>query len=136
MTFWTGMRLSCELNLPKMKWISTDLLDIGFNVQVCLELNAGMDFISVIFTEMNFIPDDKISCKPYLKWNVHQNIGALCNAAKMKLHVNRTCFHAGLKCQTGTSSFYLSCKHTFGVTPCSCFIEWKLMHWAAKAKSM
>ena len=30
----------------------------------------------------------------------------------MKLHVNRTCFHAGLKSQTDMSSFRLSCEHT------------------------
>ena len=30
----------------------------------------------------------------------------------MKLHVNRTCFHAGLKSQTGVSSFRLSCERT------------------------
>ena len=30
----------------------------------------------------------------------------------MKLHVNRTCFHAGLKSQIGTSSFCLSCERT------------------------
>ena len=28
----------------------------------------------------------------------------------MKLHVNRTCFHAGLKSQTGMSLFRLSCE--------------------------
>ena len=30
----------------------------------------------------------------------------------MKLHVNKTCFHAGLKSQTGMSSFRLSCERT------------------------
>ena len=30
----------------------------------------------------------------------------------MKLHVNRTCFHDGLKSQTGISSFCLSCERT------------------------
>ena len=30
----------------------------------------------------------------------------------MKLHVNRTCFQAGLKSQTGMSSFCLSCERT------------------------
>ena len=51
-------------------------------------------------------------------WNempthVHQTIGSFWNAAEMKLHVNRTCFHAGLKSQTGMSSFRLSCERTF-----------------------
>ena len=84
---------------PKTKWISADPLDIAFNVHVRLKLIAGMDFISVISTEMNFISGDKISCKHYPKWNVHQNIGSFSNAAEMKLHVNRTCFHAGVKSQ-------------------------------------
>ena len=44
--------------------------------------------------------------------HVHQNIGSFWNAAEMKLHVNRTCFHAGLKFQTGMSSFWLSCERT------------------------
>ena len=44
---------------------------------------------------------------------MHQNIRSFWNAAKMKLeHVNRTCFHAGLKSQTGMSSFRLSCERT------------------------
>ena len=30
----------------------------------------------------------------------------------MKLHLNRTCFHASLKSQTGMSSFCLSCERT------------------------
>ena len=31
---------------------------------------------------------------------------------EMKFHVNRTCFHVGLKSQTGMSSFRLSCECT------------------------
>ena len=35
MKFQTGMRFSsCEDNLPEMKWISADSLDVGFNVHV------------------------------------------------------------------------------------------------------
>ena len=50
-------------------------------------------------------------------WNemtthAHQNIGSFWNAAEIKLHVNRICFHARLKSQTGMSSFRLLCKHT------------------------
>ena len=33
--------------------------------------------------------------------HVHQNIESFWNAGKMKLHVNRTCFYAGLKSHTG-----------------------------------
>ena len=44
--------------------------------------------------------------------HVHQNIRSFWNAAEMKLHVNKTCFQAGLKSQTGMSSFRLSCERT------------------------
>ena len=44
--------------------------------------------------------------------DVHQNIAPFWNAAEMTLQVKRTCFRAGLKCQTGKSSFRLSCQHT------------------------
>ena len=54
MKFQTGMRFSCEHNLPETKWISADSLDVAFNAHVRLKLNAGMDFISVILTEMKF----------------------------------------------------------------------------------
>ena len=43
---------------------------------------------------------------------VHQNIESFWNAAEMKIHGNRTCFHAGLKSQTGMCSFCLSCERT------------------------
>ena len=46
---------------------------------------------------------------------VHQNIVSLWNVAEMKLHVNRTCFHADLKSQTGMSSFHFSCECTLKV---------------------
>ena len=52
MKFQTGMGFSCEHNLPETKWISADSLDVVFNAHVHLKLKAGMDFISVIFTEM------------------------------------------------------------------------------------
>ena len=51
--------------------------------------------------------------------HVHQNIGSFWNAAEMKLHVNRTCFHAGLKSQTGMSSFRFKIRLTFKMTRCS-----------------
>ena len=36
---------------------------------------------------------------------VQQNIGSFWNAVKLKSHVNRTRFHAGLKFQTGIASY-------------------------------
>ena len=57
---------------------------------------------------------------------VHQNIGSFWNAAEMKLHVNRTCFHAGLKSQTGMSSFRLSCERTLRI--------WELLTFYPKVK--
>ena len=44
--------------------------------------------------------------------HVHQNVRSFWNAAKMKRHVNKNCFHSGLKSQTGMSSFFLSCERT------------------------
>ena len=54
MKFQTGMRFSCEHNLPETKWISADSLDVAFNAHVRLKLIAGMGFISVVLTEMKF----------------------------------------------------------------------------------
>ena len=48
--------------------------------------------------------------------HVHQNIGSFWNAAEIKLHVNRTCFHAGLKSQNGMSSFCLPGERTLSAT--------------------
>ena len=54
MKFQTGMRFSCEHNLPEKKWISADSLDVAYNAHVRLKLSAGVDFMSVILTEMKF----------------------------------------------------------------------------------
>ena len=54
MKFQTGVRFLCEHNLPETKSISADSLDVAFNAHVRLKPNAGMDFISVILTEMKF----------------------------------------------------------------------------------
>ena len=113
--FQTSMRFACEQNLPKMKCVNAELLDISFDSCVHLKLSVGMDFILVILTEMNYISGDKISCKYYPKWNVHQNIVPFWNTVQIKLHVNRTCFHAGLKSQTGMSSFHLSYECTLTI---------------------
>ena len=48
----------------------------------------------------NFISHDKISSKQYPKWHAYtcpSKYWVVWNAAEMKLHVNRTYFHAGLK---------------------------------------
>ena len=50
----TGMRFSCEDNLPETKCISGDSLDVAFIVHVRLKLDAGMNFISVILIKMEF----------------------------------------------------------------------------------
>ena len=54
MKFQTTIEFSCEQNLPEVKLISANLLDIAFNVHVHLKLMASIDFISVILTEMKF----------------------------------------------------------------------------------
>ena len=89
----------------KLAWdfhVSADSLDVAFNAHVRLKLKAGMDFISTTLTEIKF----HYYANP--TWNgmpthVQRNIGSLWNATEMKLHVNRTCFHAGLKSQTSMS---------------------------------
>ena len=72
----TGKRFSREQNLPEIKWISEDTLDVAFNAQLRLKLIAGL-------------------------------IGLFWNAAEMKLHVNRTCFYAGLKSHISIPTFHM-----------------------------
>ena len=107
MNFQTGMRFSWEHNLPETKLISTDSLDVAFNAHVRLKLSADRNEISfrVIKYHVNTTRNEMLT-------HVHQNIGSFWNAAEMKLHVNRICFHVGLKSQTGMSSFLLSCDRT------------------------
>ena len=71
-----------------------------------------MDFISVILTETKFqvIKYHVNTTRNEMPTHVHQNIGSFQNAAEMKLHVNRSCLHAGLRSQTGMNSFRLSCE--------------------------
>ena len=52
--FQTDMRFLCEHNLPPKKWINADSCDVAFNAHVRLKHNVGIDFISVILTEMKF----------------------------------------------------------------------------------
>ena len=111
MKFQASMRFSCEHNLPEMKWISADSLDVAFDVHVNLKLNGfhignfGKNEISfrVIKYHVNTTRNEMLTL-------VHQNIGSFWNAAEMKLHMNS--FHASLKSQTVMSSFRLSCERT------------------------
>ena len=111
MKFQASMRFSCEHNLPEIKWISADSLDVAFDVHVNLKLsgfhigNFGKNEISfrVIKYHVNTTRNEMLT-------HVHQNIGTFWNAAEIILHVNGTCFHAGLKSQTGMSLFRLSCE--------------------------
>ena len=75
-----------------------------------LKLNAGhFDRNEISFWVIKYHVN---TTRNEMPTRVHQNIGLFWNAAEMKLHVNRTCFHAGLKSQTGTSSFRFSCERT------------------------
>ena len=96
------------------------------------ETQNCMDFISVILTEMKFQTSMRFLSEhnlPQTKWISADSLHVAFNAhvrlklnagmdfisvilREMKFHVNRTCFHAGLKSQTGTSSFRLSCERT------------------------
>ena len=107
MEFEIGMKFSCEQNLPGAKWISPVSLDIGFNAHVRLKLIAGADFISVIMMTRYYVN----TTQNEMPTRAHQNIGLFWNAAEMKRHVNRTCFHTGLKSHTDSSAFRLSREH-------------------------
>ena len=52
--FQTGMKFSCQHNLPEGKRIRLDLLDVAFKAHVGLKLIVNMDFISAILTEIKF----------------------------------------------------------------------------------
>ena len=114
MKFQTDMRFSCEQNLPEAKWISSASLDIAY--ACAFETHCGHRF------HIGRFDRNKISFR-VIKYHVNTTrnetpthvrlyIGSFWNAAEMKSHVKRTCFHAGLKSQTGMSSFRLSCERT------------------------
>ena len=107
MKFQTGMRFSCEHNLPETKWISADSLNVAFETQCGYGFYIGhFDRNEISFLAIKYHVNTTRN-------KIHQNIRSFWNAAKMKLeYVNRTCFHAGLKSQTGMSSFRLSYERT------------------------
>ena len=103
--FQTGLRFSCERNLPETKWISADSLDGAFKTQCGYRFHIGhFDRNEISFRVIKYHVN---TTRNEMPTHVHQNIGSFWNAAEMKLHVNRTCFHASLKSQTGMSSFRL-----------------------------
>ena len=86
----------------KLKWNSKRY---GFHIGYFDRNKISFRVIKYVNTTRNEMPT-----------HVHQNIGSFWNAAEIKLHVNRTCFHASLKSQNGMSSFRLSCERTQSVT--------------------
>ena len=64
-------RFSCEHNLPKIKWISIDLLDVVFNAHVCLKLMQVWISYWSFWQKWNFSSVDKISSKHYPKRNAY-----------------------------------------------------------------
>ena len=97
------------------------------------ETQNGMDFISLILTEMKFQTGMRFLCEhnlPPKKWISTDSLDVAFNAhvhlklnagmdfisvilREIKFCVNRICFHVGLKSQTGgMSSFRLSWKRT------------------------
>ena len=123
MKFQTGMRFSCEHNLLETKWISADWLNVAFNAFNAFKTQCGHGFHITNFdrNEVSFrvIKYHVITNRNKMPTHVHRNIGLFWNAAGMKLHVNRTCFHTGLKSQTGMSSFRLSCISTLIAKRCA-----------------
>ena len=75
MKFQTDMRFPCEQNLPKVKCLSADSLDIAFNAHVRLKLIAYINFISVILTEIKFHFEWKKPVKPiWVHFVSHVNV--------------------------------------------------------------
>ena len=70
MKFETGIRFSCEQNLPEVKWINAYSSDIVFSahVRLTLKLTAGVISLRSFWQKWNFISGDKIWCKHYPKW--------------------------------------------------------------------
>ena len=113
--FQTGMRFSCEHNLHETKWISADSCHFDRNEVSFLVIK----YVNTIRNEMSA--------------HVHQNIGSFWKAAEMKLHVNKTCFHASLKSQTGMSSFRRSCEHTLRTPFLTEYLQWRLLVFFTKS---
>ena len=79
MKFQTGMRFSCEQNLPEVKRISADQLDVVFNPHVRLKLIAGMDFhVGHFDNEISFqvIKYHVNTTRNEMPTLVYQNIGS------------------------------------------------------------
>ena len=116
MKFQTGMRFSCEHNLPETKTNKCWLVGFCHYCTCAFETQCGYGF-HISHFDRNDIPFWLIkyhvnTTQNEMPTHVHQTIGSFWNAGKMKLHVNRTCFYAGLKSQTGMSLFCLSCERT------------------------
>ena len=95
--------------LHETKWISADSCHFDRNEVSFLVIK----YVNTIRNEMSA--------------HVHQNIGSFWKAAEIKLHVNKTCFHAGLKSQTGMSSFRLSCEHALKTPFLTEYLQWRLL---------
>ena len=81
MKFQTGMKFSCEQNLPEVKWINADTLDITFNVHVRLKLIAGVISLRSFWQKFNFISGYKTlfhvsTIRNEMPTHVHKNIGS------------------------------------------------------------
>ena len=96
--FQTGMRFSREQNLPEAKLLSADRLHIALNVHVRLKYGSHFDRNKILFCVIKYHVN---TTRTEMSTYVPQNIRWFLNTAKMKRHVNRTCFNAGLKSQTG-----------------------------------
>lgn len=79
------------------------MLDIALNAHVPLKLICGHFGRNQV--SFRVIKYDLNTTRNEMPTYVHQNIGLFLNVTKMKCHVNRTCFHAGLKFQAGMTSF-------------------------------
>ena len=82
------------------------------------KLKSVWDFISI--ENVTWVFSQPLTCA-HMNWSEMKlqmpahfdpNIGSFWNAAEMKCHMNKTCFHASLKPQTGMGLFCLSCERT------------------------
>ena len=127
--FQTDMRASCEQNLCETIWISTNSLDTAI---LCIREFFRYAFHIVHFDRngisFQVTKHHVNTTRNEMSTHVHPNIRWFWNTAEIKLHVNRTCFHAGLKSETGMSSFHLSCEHTLKIRVLKSFVMFTGKH--------
>ena len=82
MNFQTGLRFSCEHNLPETKWISAGSMDVAFNAHVRLKLmRVGISYFERNEISIRVIKYHVNTTRNEIPLYVHQYIGLFWNAA-------------------------------------------------------